>query len=124
MAHEFSVKEQGYEVQLQEMEDSCRKSKQELMRILTAQQKTNYKWKEETNHLTQSTEHRLRKLRFVTPILEYDDINQNDIDLILSQCMFLYITHITLDLIISPIPWCLDPSSVLVWFCPSHSTTC
>ncbi|XP_040186775.1 sodium channel and clathrin linker 1 isoform X2 [Rana temporaria] len=63
MAHEFSVKEQGYEVQLQEMEDSCRKSMQELMRLLTAQQKTSCKWKEETNNLTRSTEDRLRKLR-------------------------------------------------------------
>ncbi|XP_068135986.1 sodium channel and clathrin linker 1 [Hyperolius riggenbachi] len=63
MTHEFSVKEQGYEVQLQEMEDSCRKSMQELMRLLTAQQKTSYKWKEETNNLTKSTENRLRKLR-------------------------------------------------------------
>lgn len=63
MAHEFSVKEQGYEVQLQEMEDSCRKSMQELMRLLTAQQKTSCKWKEETNNLTRSTENRLKKLR-------------------------------------------------------------
>ncbi|XP_018415795.1 PREDICTED: sodium channel and clathrin linker 1 [Nanorana parkeri] len=63
MAHEFSVKEQGYEVQLEEMEDSCRKSMQELMRLLTAQRKTSYKWKEETNNLSQSTENRLRKLR-------------------------------------------------------------
>ncbi|KAM5192779.1 sodium channel and clathrin linker 1 [Mantella aurantiaca] len=63
MAHEFSVKEQGYEVQIQEMEDSCRKSMQELMRLLTAQQKTSYKWKEETNNLTKSTENRLKKLR-------------------------------------------------------------
>ncbi|XP_072261924.1 sodium channel and clathrin linker 1 [Pyxicephalus adspersus] len=63
MAHEFSVKEQGYEVQLQEMEDSCRKSTQELMRLLTAQQKTSCKWKEEINNLTKSTENRLRKLR-------------------------------------------------------------
>ncbi|XP_063776417.1 sodium channel and clathrin linker 1 isoform X2 [Pseudophryne corroboree] len=63
MAHEFSVKEQGFEVQLQEMEDSCRKSIEELMKLLMAQQKTSYKWKEETTNLTKSTENRIKKLR-------------------------------------------------------------
>ncbi|XP_075055989.1 sodium channel and clathrin linker 1 [Mixophyes fleayi] len=63
MAHEFSVKEQGFEVQLQEMEDSYRKSIEELMKLLMAQQKTSSKWKEETTNLTKNTENRLKKLR-------------------------------------------------------------
>ncbi|XP_069600044.1 sodium channel and clathrin linker 1 isoform X2 [Ranitomeya imitator] len=63
LAHEFSVKEQGFKVQLQEMEDGFRKSIEELMKLLMAQQKASYKWKEETTNLTRSTETRLRKLR-------------------------------------------------------------
>ncbi|XP_075716560.1 sodium channel and clathrin linker 1 [Rhinoderma darwinii] len=63
LAHEFSVKEQGFKVQLQEMEDGYRKSIEELMKLLMAQQKASYKWKEETTNLTRSTESRLRKLR-------------------------------------------------------------
>ncbi|KAM3940796.1 sodium channel and clathrin linker 1 [Leptodactylus fuscus] len=63
LGHEFSVKEQGFKVQLQEMEDGCRKSIEELMKLLMAQQKASYKWKEETTNLTKSTETRLRKLR-------------------------------------------------------------
>ncbi|XP_073428187.1 sodium channel and clathrin linker 1 isoform X5 [Dendrobates tinctorius] len=63
LAHEFSVKEQGFKVQLQEMEDGYRKSIEELMKLLMAQQKASHKWKEETTNLTKSTETRLRKLR-------------------------------------------------------------
>ncbi|XP_056419466.1 sodium channel and clathrin linker 1 isoform X3 [Hyla sarda] len=63
LANEFSVKEQGFKVQLQEMEDGCGKSIGELMKLLMAQQKASYKWKEETTNLTESTESRLRKLR-------------------------------------------------------------
>ncbi|KAG9480140.1 hypothetical protein GDO78_011909 [Eleutherodactylus coqui] len=63
LRHEFSVKEQGFKVQLQEMEDGYRKSIEELMKLLMAQQKTSHKWKEETTNLTRSTESRLRKLR-------------------------------------------------------------
>ncbi|XP_069834701.1 sodium channel and clathrin linker 1 [Dendropsophus ebraccatus] len=63
LANEYSVKEQGFKVQLQEMEDGCRKSIEELMKLLKAQQKASYKWKEETTNLTKNTESRLRKLR-------------------------------------------------------------
>ncbi|XP_071975502.1 sodium channel and clathrin linker 1 [Engystomops pustulosus] len=63
LGHEFSVKEQGFRVQLQEMEDGYRKSIEELMKLLMAQQKASNKWKEETTNLTKSTETRLKKLR-------------------------------------------------------------
>ncbi|MEE6515342.1 hypothetical protein FKM82_024014 [Ascaphus truei] len=63
MAHEFSVKEQGFEVQLQEMEDGNRNSINELRRLLTAQQKATNRWKDEAKKLTESLETRLGNLR-------------------------------------------------------------
>ncbi|KAM8939486.1 LOW QUALITY PROTEIN: sodium channel and clathrin linker 1 [Pelodytes ibericus] len=63
MAQEFSVKEQGLEVQLQEMEDGNRRCVNELMKLLMAQQKAASRWKEETQKLTESTESRLGNLR-------------------------------------------------------------
>uniref|UniRef100_A0A8C5M5Y7 Sodium channel and clathrin linker 1 n=1 Tax=Leptobrachium leishanense TaxID=445787 RepID=A0A8C5M5Y7_9ANUR len=63
MAHEFSLKEQGFEVQLKEMEDNNRKGVNELMKLLTAQQKSTSQWKQETRKLSESAESRLGKLR-------------------------------------------------------------
>ncbi|NP_001186859.1 sodium channel and clathrin linker 1 isoform 1 [Xenopus tropicalis] len=63
LEHEFSVKEQGFEVQLQEMEDSKRNSINELRRLLLAQQKATNQWKEEARKITESTEARLGNLR-------------------------------------------------------------
>ncbi|CAH2300943.1 sodium channel and clathrin linker 1 [Pelobates cultripes] len=63
MAHEFSLKEQGFEVQLKEMEDSNRKGVNELMKLLTAQRKSANRWKQETRKLSESTESRLGNLR-------------------------------------------------------------
>ncbi|XP_040274379.1 sodium channel and clathrin linker 1 isoform X1 [Bufo bufo] len=77
LGHEFSVKEQGFKVQLQEMEDGFRKSIEELMKLLMAQQKASYKWKVETTNLTKSTETRLRKLRS-----QLNDQKRNNQDLI------------------------------------------
>ncbi|XP_044156977.1 sodium channel and clathrin linker 1 isoform X2 [Bufo gargarizans] len=77
LGHEFLVKEQGFKVQLQEMEDGFRKSIEELMKLLMAQQKASYKWKVETTNLTKSTETRLRKLRS-----QLNDQKRNNQDLI------------------------------------------
>ncbi|OCT99807.1 sodium channel and clathrin linker 1 [Xenopus laevis] len=63
LEHEFSVKEQGFEVQLQEMEDSKRNSINELRRLLLAQQKATIQWKEEARKITDSTEARLGNMR-------------------------------------------------------------
>ncbi|NXV82227.1 SCLT1 protein, partial [Atlantisia rogersi] len=63
MEHEYSVKEQGYETQLKVMEDTNRKSTDELRRQLVAQQKVTKRWKEETKNLTEITEARIGKLK-------------------------------------------------------------
>ncbi|XP_009959620.1 PREDICTED: sodium channel and clathrin linker 1, partial [Leptosomus discolor] len=63
LEHEHAVKEQGYEVRLQEMEDTSQKSTAELRRLLVAQQKATNRWKEETKTLTETTEARISKLK-------------------------------------------------------------
>lgn len=63
MQHEYSVKEQGFEIQLKELEDSNRKSANELRRLLMAQQKATNRWREETRKLTEGAESRLNNLR-------------------------------------------------------------
>ncbi|XP_069487157.1 sodium channel and clathrin linker 1 [Ambystoma mexicanum] len=63
MAHEYSLKEQGFTIQLQELEDGNRNSGNELRRLLTAQQKATNRWREETRKLTESAESRLSNLR-------------------------------------------------------------
>ncbi|OCT97081.1 sodium channel and clathrin linker 1 [Xenopus laevis] len=63
LQHEFSVKKQGFKVQLQEMEDSKRNSINELRMLLFAQQKVTNQWKEEARQITDSTEARLGNLR-------------------------------------------------------------
>ncbi|XP_069098247.1 sodium channel and clathrin linker 1 isoform X1 [Pleurodeles waltl] len=63
MQHEYSVKEQGFEIQLKELEDSNRSSANELRRLLMAQQKATNRWREETRMLTEGAESRLNNLR-------------------------------------------------------------
>uniref|UniRef100_A0A8C5T574 Sodium channel and clathrin linker 1 n=1 Tax=Malurus cyaneus samueli TaxID=2593467 RepID=A0A8C5T574_9PASS len=61
MEHEHAVKENGYEAQLKEMEDTSLKSTAELRRLLVAQQKATNRWKEETKNLTETAEARINK---------------------------------------------------------------
>uniref|UniRef100_A0A8C5T5C1 Sodium channel and clathrin linker 1 n=1 Tax=Malurus cyaneus samueli TaxID=2593467 RepID=A0A8C5T5C1_9PASS len=63
MEHEHAVKENGYEAQLKEMEDTSLKSTAELRRLLVAQQKATNRWKEETKNLTETAEARINKLK-------------------------------------------------------------
>ncbi|XP_029448414.1 sodium channel and clathrin linker 1 isoform X2 [Rhinatrema bivittatum] len=63
MEHEYSVKEQTFEVQLTELEESSRNSTNELRRLLVAQQKATSRWKEEAKKLTENAETRLKNLR-------------------------------------------------------------
>ncbi|KAM4834081.1 sodium channel and clathrin linker 1 isoform 2-T2 [Thomomys bottae] len=63
MEHEFSIKQHGFEVQLQEMEDSNRNSTTELRQLLMAQQKAANRWREETKKLTESSEIRISNLK-------------------------------------------------------------
>nr|XP_033795034.1 sodium channel and clathrin linker 1 [Geotrypetes seraphini]XP_033795044.1 sodium channel and clathrin linker 1 [Geotrypetes seraphini] len=63
MEHEYSVKEQAFEVRLTELEESSVNSTNELRRLLVAQQKTTSRWKEEAKKLTENAETRLKNLR-------------------------------------------------------------
>ncbi|XP_072563205.1 sodium channel and clathrin linker 1 [Paramormyrops kingsleyae] len=63
MHHEFSVKEQGLEVRVRELEESGRNSCVDLNRLLVAQQRTSKRWKEEARKLTEAFEHKVGSLR-------------------------------------------------------------
>ncbi|XP_010007285.1 PREDICTED: sodium channel and clathrin linker 1 [Chaetura pelagica] len=63
MEHEHAVKEDGYEAQLREMEDTNQKSTAELRRLLVAQQKATNQWKEKKKNLTETTEATISKLK-------------------------------------------------------------
>uniref|UniRef100_A0A3Q3LBE9 Sodium channel and clathrin linker 1 n=1 Tax=Mastacembelus armatus TaxID=205130 RepID=A0A3Q3LBE9_9TELE len=56
MEQEYSLKEQGLDARLRELEESSRTSSADLMRLLTAQQKSTQRWKEEATNLVQSFE--------------------------------------------------------------------
>ncbi|XP_072898783.1 sodium channel and clathrin linker 1 isoform X2 [Hemitrygon akajei] len=56
LEHECSVKERGFEIQLQELEDTNRKSNTELKRLLAAQQKATSRWRDEARKLTEAFE--------------------------------------------------------------------
>ncbi|XP_066576250.1 sodium channel and clathrin linker 1 [Amia ocellicauda] len=59
MEHEYSVKEQVLEARARELEDRSRASMTELTRLLTAQQKTTKRWKEESRKLAEAFELKL-----------------------------------------------------------------
>ncbi|KAJ8354396.1 hypothetical protein SKAU_G00219630 [Synaphobranchus kaupii] len=63
MEHEFSLKEQGLEARVRELEDGGRNSTAELSCLLTAQQKTTKRWKEEARKLAEAFELKLGSLR-------------------------------------------------------------
>ncbi|XP_051472475.1 sodium channel and clathrin linker 1 isoform X2 [Apus apus] len=63
LEHEHAVKEDGYEAQLREMEDTNQKSTAELRRLLVAQQKATNQWKEKKKNLTETTEATISKLK-------------------------------------------------------------
>ncbi|XP_068607361.1 sodium channel and clathrin linker 1 [Brachionichthys hirsutus] len=56
MEQEHSLKEQGLEAQVQELERYGHSSSAELTRLLTAERKSSRRWKEEANNLMQSFE--------------------------------------------------------------------
>ncbi|KAI1887677.1 hypothetical protein AGOR_G00192770 [Albula goreensis] len=63
MEHEFSLKEQGLEARVRELEEGSRNSTVELNRLLTAQQKTTKRWKEEARKLAEAFELKLGSLK-------------------------------------------------------------
>ncbi|KAK5866398.1 hypothetical protein PBY51_020592 [Eleginops maclovinus] len=56
MEQEYSLKEQGLDARVQELEESSRSSCADLTRLLTAQQKSTQRWKEEAKNLVQAFE--------------------------------------------------------------------
>lgn len=71
MRHEFSVKEQGLEVRVRELEESARNSCSDLNRLLVAQQRTSKRWKEEAQKLTGAFEHKVGSLKYAASFHTY-----------------------------------------------------
>uniref|UniRef100_A0A673W6X9 Sodium channel and clathrin linker 1 n=1 Tax=Salmo trutta TaxID=8032 RepID=A0A673W6X9_SALTR len=65
MEQEYSLKEQGLDARVRELEESSRSSSAELTRLLSAQQKTSQRWKEEAKTLTLTFHTKLTSLKLV-----------------------------------------------------------
>lgn len=63
MEHEYSLKEQGLDVRVRELEESSRGSTSDLTRLLTAQQKSTQRWKEEAKNMVQAFETKIAGLK-------------------------------------------------------------
>uniref|UniRef100_A0A4W5MGY9 Uncharacterized protein n=1 Tax=Hucho hucho TaxID=62062 RepID=A0A4W5MGY9_9TELE len=63
MEQEYSLKEQGLDARVRELEESSRSSSAELTRLLSAQQKTSQRWKEEAKTLTVTFHTKLTSLK-------------------------------------------------------------
>lgn len=63
MEQEYSLKEQGLDARVRELEECSRSSSVDLTRLLTAQQKNCQRWKEEAKNLTQSFETKIAGLK-------------------------------------------------------------
>ncbi|CAB1420452.1 unnamed protein product [Pleuronectes platessa] len=61
--HEYSLKEQGLDARVRELEESSRSSTIDLTRLLTAQQKSTQRWKEEAKNLVQAFETKITGLK-------------------------------------------------------------
>ncbi|CAL8331001.1 unnamed protein product [Merluccius merluccius] len=63
MEQEYSVKELGLDARVRELEESSRTSSADLTRLLTAQQRSAQRWKEEAKKLAQAFEANIASLR-------------------------------------------------------------
>ncbi|XP_031670381.1 sodium channel and clathrin linker 1 isoform X4 [Oncorhynchus kisutch] len=63
MEQEYSLKEQGLEARVRELEENSRSSSADLTRLLSAQQKTSQRWKEEAKTLTLTFHTKLTSLK-------------------------------------------------------------
>uniref|UniRef100_A0AAY5KUM5 Sodium channel and clathrin linker 1 n=1 Tax=Esox lucius TaxID=8010 RepID=A0AAY5KUM5_ESOLU len=63
MEQEYSLKEQGLDARVRELEENSRSSSADLTRLLSAQQKTTQRWKEEAKSLTHAFETKLASLK-------------------------------------------------------------
>lgn len=60
---EYSLKEQGLDARMRELEESSRSYSADLTRLLTAQQKSTQRWKEEAKNLVQAFETKITGLK-------------------------------------------------------------
>ncbi|XP_040002349.1 sodium channel and clathrin linker 1 [Xiphias gladius] len=63
MEQEYSLKEQGLDARVRELEERSRSSSAELTRLLTAHQRSNQRWKEEAKNLVQAFETKITGLK-------------------------------------------------------------
>ncbi|KAI3352270.1 hypothetical protein L3Q82_005249 [Scortum barcoo] len=63
MEQDYSLKEQGLDARVRELEESSRSSNADLTRLLTAQQKSTQRWKEEAKNLVQAFETKITGLK-------------------------------------------------------------
>ncbi|KAG2465438.1 sodium channel and clathrin linker 1 [Polypterus senegalus] len=63
LEHEYSMKENSLQARVRELENSSQNSANELSRLLTAQQKTANRWKEEAKKIAESFEVQLSNLK-------------------------------------------------------------
>ncbi|XP_071360022.1 sodium channel and clathrin linker 1 isoform X2 [Trachinotus anak] len=63
MEQEYSLKEQGLDARVRELEESSRSTSADLTRLLTAQQKSTQRWKEEAKNLIQAFETKITVLK-------------------------------------------------------------
>ncbi|XP_037620964.1 sodium channel and clathrin linker 1 isoform X3 [Sebastes umbrosus] len=63
MEQEYSMKEQGLGARVEELEESSRSSSVDLTRLLTAQQKSTQRWKDEAKNLVQAFETKITGLK-------------------------------------------------------------
>lgn len=63
MEQEYSLKEQGLDARVRELEESSRSSSADLTRLLAAQQKSTQRWKEEAKNLVQAFETKITSLK-------------------------------------------------------------
>ncbi|XP_067354900.1 sodium channel and clathrin linker 1 isoform X3 [Channa argus] len=63
MEQEYSLKEQGLDARMRELEESSRSASADLTRLLTAQQKSTQRWREEAKNLVQTFETKITGLK-------------------------------------------------------------
>lgn len=63
MEQECSLKEQGLDARVRELEESSRSSSADLTRLLTAQQKSAQRWKDEAKNLVHAYETKITTLK-------------------------------------------------------------
>ncbi|KAM7393702.1 hypothetical protein PAMP_020555 [Pampus punctatissimus] len=63
MEQDYNLKEQGLDARVRELEESSRSSSADLTRLLTAQQKSTQRWKEEAKNLVQAFETKIASLK-------------------------------------------------------------